>query len=51
MRELLRSKARGIMAARGVCHMNKKRHYVKNGMVFSLPSFFAQHWREVAARG
>lgn len=51
MRELLRGKARAIMAAHGVVHMNKRRFGLHGGVIVTLPSYFATHWREVAARG
>lgn len=51
MRNLLRSKARALMQRRGICHMNKARYTIRNGAVMRLPSYFAEHWREVAGIG
>lgn len=46
MRSLLRNKARAAMRKKGICRMNKPRFAFRNGQIMTLPSFFAEHWRE-----
>ena len=45
MRKYLRSIARAKMQRAGIQKANKKRYYIKNGIVCHVPSFFAMNWR------
>lgn len=48
MRELLRSKARAAMTAKGYTRLNKPGYGIdpKTGQPVKIPSIFAQYWRK-----
>ena len=47
-RKIDRNIARARMRRVGVVHPNKPQYGVEHGLLVKRPSYFAQHWREVA---
>ena len=49
-RKIDRKIARAKMRKEGITQMNKEKFGVQGQMILRLPSFFAAHWREYAAK-